>query len=254
MTNMRLGYWWYSRKLSPWARWRPRYWIQSYLLRELRSSYEGSCAGRWFLSDGGHHENTGVYELARRRIPLIIASDNGADPRYEFGDLVNLIRKLRIDYGAEINFLDDRQLDSLFDHTPLRRVFGTLEQIKARGEQALKAAEDSDRKAPAAGPYAAIGRIIYPEKDKDGAAQCSTLIWIKPRITGRELPDLLQYRDSNLAFPQQPTTDQFFDEAQWESYFRLGQLIGDAIFDKNRFVDDVSGRPWRPWHLSPLPD
>jgi hypothetical protein len=254
MTNLRLGYWWYSRKKSRWGKWgRPQDWVQFFLLREVRADYEGTDAERWYLSDGGHHENTGVYELARRRIPFIVASDNGADPKYEFADLVNLIRKLRIDQGAEVDFLDDQALDALFGETPLRRVFGTLEQIRRRGELAAKAAENNSRPV-AAGPYATIARIRYRSEDGEPAPSPSTLIWIKPRVTGRELPDLLQYRDTNLAFPQQPTADQFFDEAQWESYYRLGQLIGEMIFDENRFEGQLEGCIWRPWLLTALPE
>ena len=55
------------------------------------------------LSDGGHHENLGVYELLKRRCRVIIASDLGADPGFNFGDLANLLRKARIDLGIQID-------------------------------------------------------------------------------------------------------------------------------------------------------
>ena len=47
-----------------------------------RSSPRGSSAPtgeRWYLTDGGHFENTACYELLRRPVPFIIASDNGQD-------------------------------------------------------------------------------------------------------------------------------------------------------------------------------
>ena len=252
MTNMRLGYWWNSA--SPTKTWplrRPSRLVQAYLLRELRASYEGTCASRWYLSDGGHYENTGIYELIRRRIPFVIASDNGADPYYEFADLVNLIRKARIDFGAEIEFLDDSELDAIFLDAPLRDVFGSLDEIRQSGKQASKAAADPTKGQPKAGPYATLARILYPAGGHEQAST-GTLLLIKPRITGRELPDLVQYRDMNAAFPQQPTTNQFFDEAQWESYYRLGQLIGDMIFKKDRFPEEATHVGWQPWKLEPL--
>ena len=43
------------------------------------------------------------------------------------------------------------------------------------------------------------------------------------------------------AFPQEPTTDQFFDEAQWESYRALGEHIGAQLF---RPIDPAKG--WSP--------
>ena len=36
--------------------------------------------------------------------------------------------------------------------------------------------------------------------------------------------DIIGYQLAMKAFPQQPTGDQFFDEAQWESYRRLGEI------------------------------
>ncbi|HYJ30360.1 MAG TPA: hypothetical protein VEW25_08475 [Allosphingosinicella sp.] len=258
LTNMRLGYWWRSTKPRRFGLRRPRHLVQRYLLRELWASYEGTEGDRWYLSDGGHYENTGVYELVRRRVPFIIASDNGADPNYEFSDLVSLIRKLRIDFEAEVEFVDEDELETLFGETPLRDVFGTLEEIQSTGKQAAKAAANPARSQPKAGPYATLARIRYhgladaTADDRRGTPP-STLLLIKPRVTGRELPDLLQYRQANAAFPQQPTTNQFFDEAQWESYYRLGQLIGDAIFDKKRFPGEAAGAKWHPWKLEPLP-
>lgn len=253
LTNMRLGYWWnMSNRPTKWPLRGAKRLVQTYLLRELRASYEGTGASRWYLSDGGHYENTGAYELIRRRIPFIIASDNGADPYYEFGDLVNLIRKARIDFSTEIEFLDGPELDFLFVDSPLRDVFGSLDEIRKSGKQATRAADDPGTRQPKAGPYATLARVLYPRLGVETAAT-GTLLWIKPRITGRELPDLVQYRDVNAAFPQQPTTNQFFDEAQWESYYRLGQLIGDMIFKKDRFPQEPGLPRWNPWDLEPLP-
>lgn len=253
LTNMRLGYWWNSsNEGATWPLRRTGALVQAYLLRELRASYEGTCARRWYLSDGGHYENTGTYELIRRRIPFIIASDNGADPYYEFADLVNLMRKARIDFNTEIEFLDDPELDALFGEHPLRDVFGSLDLIRRSGKQATQAAADPGAKPPKAGPYATLARIRYPDTGSEVACT-GTLLLIKPRITGHELPDLIQYRDVNAAFPQQPTTNQFFDEAQWESYYRLGQLIGDMIFKQDRFPAETCSSRWYPWLLEPLP-
>jgi hypothetical protein len=253
LTNVRLGYWWYARNPGAEFPLRPvNRLVQWYLLREFRASYEGTSGSRWYLSDGGHYENTGVYELVRRRIPFIIASDNGADPHYEFADLVNLMRKVRIDFGTELEFLDAAELDALFPGELLRAVFGTLDEIRKSGKEETHAAANPNQRQPKAGPYATLARILYPAEEGEPAF-AGTVLLIKPRITGAELPDLIQYRDANAAFPQQPTTNQFFDEAQWESYFRLGQLIGATIFDKDRYAADIAQSLWQPWGLEPLP-
>ena len=55
-----------------------------------------------YLTDGGHFENLGLYELVQRRCRLIVVSDASCDPDFEFEDLGNAIRKIRIDLGIEI--------------------------------------------------------------------------------------------------------------------------------------------------------
>jgi len=47
---------------------------------------------------------------------------------------------------------------------------------------------------------------------------------------GDEPLDVLEYRQQNRAFPQEPTADQFVDDAQWESYQALGEHIGTLLF------------------------
>lgn len=52
---------------------------------------------------------------------------------------------------------------------------------------------------------------------------------MKPTLTGDEPLDVLQYAASHPTFPQETTSDQFFDEAQWESYRKLGEHIGTQV-------------------------
>jgi hypothetical protein len=150
------------------------------------------------LSDGGHHENLGVYSLVRRGCRYIIASDAGADPAFAMQDLANLMRKLRIDFSIDVEMdLKGLRLDPRTLNTPL---------------------------------HYAVGRIKYPE-NLDGI-----LLYIKSSLTGVEPEDLLTYRVENGDFPHQDTSDQFFDENQFESYRKLGELIGNALFAGNAAV------------------
>ena len=65
----------------------------------------------------------------------------------------------------------------------------------------------------------------------EGAVDPATVIlFVKPSVTGDEPLDVLQYRQQHPAFPQEPTVDQYFDEAQWESYRALGQHVGSLLF------------------------
>ncbi len=59
-----------------------------------------------YLSDGGHFENLGLYEMLRRRCQRIVVIDAGQDGECEFTDLGNAIRKARIDLDVEVTMPD----------------------------------------------------------------------------------------------------------------------------------------------------
>src|SRR5436189_3051536 len=61
------------------------------------------------VSDGGHFENLGIYELVRRRCKYIICCYGCQDSAFAFEDLGNAIRKCRSDFGAEIE-IDVKQI------------------------------------------------------------------------------------------------------------------------------------------------
>jgi hypothetical protein len=182
--NVRLGHW------SPnpandrvWTRHDPPFG-GIYLLSELfgRTQHTSPFV---YLSDGGHFENLGIYELVRRRCTCIVAVDAGADPHGHFDDLGNAIRKCYADFGVVIDI-----------H-----------------------AEDLES------GYSAVGRVFYP----DAPEGC--LIYLKPKLTGSEPADLLNYKNTHPGFPHESTADQWFDESQFESYRKLGHHIGKAVFD-----------------------
>ncbi len=232
--NVRLGYWWdsevgpLSRKGTAPLRATGFFGVgvaavfpaQAFLLDELLARFHGP-AGRqyWYLTDGGHFENTATYELIRRRVPVIVVCDCGADPDCIYDDAGNLVRKARIDFGAEIRFFEAKELDMMLERPGLRDVIGTLEELKPAGEK------DEPKLSRC---HATLAEVRY-----DGSANPgSLLLLVKPTLTGDEPLDILNYRSGHAAFPQESTLDQFFDEAQWESYRRLGQLIGEDLFAK----------------------
>jgi hypothetical protein len=55
-----------------------------------------------YLSDGGHFENLGFYEMVLRRCRYIVVSDGGQDQTFTFEDLGNAIRKIYIDFGIRV--------------------------------------------------------------------------------------------------------------------------------------------------------
>ncbi len=71
----------------------------------LEAFGQTTAGGRYVnLSDGGHFENLGLYELVRRQCRYIVAIDSGADEGFAFEDLGNAVRKIRVDFGTLITF------------------------------------------------------------------------------------------------------------------------------------------------------
>ena len=212
---MRLGLWWRSKlganDLRPGRERAARevFPTQVYLGYELTARFHGAHRARQYLSDGGHFENTAVYELLRpaREVEVIVACDDGCDPDYQFADLANLIRLARIDHRAHF------ELATEFAGSELGAVFG-------RDEDFARKADASDDKC------ALLYRVTYP----NGEGRARWLIVLKPRLVAAAPLDVWQYKQANGTFPQETTTDQFFDEAQWESYRRLGVAIGTLVF------------------------
>src|SRR5262245_36461448 len=66
------------------------------------------------------------------------------------------------------------------------------------------------------------------------------LLYVKPSMTGNEPTDVLQYRATHPDFPHQPTSDQWFDESQFESYRRLGLHIGQTVLDNQDLTETES--------------
>jgi hypothetical protein len=217
MVNSRLGYWWKQDRARTsalfWSGWRDT--VQNHLIAELRGAFQGTRSARWYLTDGGHFENTGAYTLLQRELPFIVVCDNGADPDYRMEDLVRLVSRARTDLGAHINFMPADLLEQkLGPGSPLLEIVGPLSRL-VRGS----------RDAPG-GPIAALAEITYRSKSN------GLLLLVKPRLTFLEPPEVLAYQAGSSCgdFPQQTTADQFFDEAQWEAYRRLGELAADALF------------------------
>ena len=148
--------------------------------------------GYVYLSDGGHFENLGVYELARRRCSNIVVCDASADGDFRYDDLANAIERCRVDLGAVIRFGD-----------------------QAQGLEAMPSEKENK-------PYLFHGTITYV----DGTV--GNFIYLKPNLS--DLPglpaDVRWYADNvDARFPHQSTADQWFNEAQFESYRALGERI-----------------------------
>jgi len=144
------------------------------------------------LSDGGHFENLGLYEMLRRRCSRIVALDAGEDGGYVFFDLGNALRKAAIDLGVTVTVRQPMRLYS---------------------RKAIEA--DSSLAKDALG--IAVGDIRYDN------GQTGELLYVKPSFLSGIPADVRAFGLSDPAFPHDSTTDQWFTESQFESYRALGE-------------------------------
>ena len=168
-----------------------------YLLQELFGTADDQS--RYiYLSDGGHFENLGVYELIRRKCKWIIVGDGEQDENYVFNALGGLIRKCETDLGVTVNV----NINTIKDRT-------------GPGSEYHKA-------------QFAVGEICYADGSK------GRILYIKSSLGGDEPADILQYHYEHPAFPHESTADQFFHESQFESYRKLGRFIARTAAAQER--------------------
>ncbi|MBF9150568.1 patatin-like phospholipase family protein [Novosphingobium sp. 1Y9A] len=233
LANIRLGYWWEVNNLIRGEVTGAKRWFHRltrpvrtyfYLLNEMRGSYSREY-GRLNISDGGHFENSGAYELLRRDVKLVVVCDNGADPDYAFEDLELLIRKARIDLGIRIAVTPSQELQGL---------------VGAQGAGLFFNGSPGDwrtRSTPGSTPQGAFALMLDVRND-DGKVT-NRIVWLKPRRFDGLPQDVLGYAAHNPAFPQESTGDQFFDEAQWESYRALGECMMRRLLGETAEGNDI---------------
>lgn len=166
-----------------------------------------------YLSDGGHFENLGLYEMILRRCRFIVVSDGGQDAEFNFEDLGNALSKIRVDLGVPIKFgkipLRARPAESQesYDPSPAGQAGHSLQS------------------------YCAIARICYSCVDTvpGGQAEDGYLLYIKPALNGTEPADVFNYARLHPQFPHESTAEQLYTESQFESYRELGYHVMRTI-------------------------
>ena len=194
LLNVRLGYW--LRNPNRVTRREPRNKLANFyflaemfgLLNENRKSV--------YLTDGGHIDNLGIYELLRRRCKVIIVSDAEADPEMAFGSLNNTERYARIDLGTRIDL--------------------PWQEITNMSLNTSKSIDETGDCPKNDGPHCAVGKIEYPDNQR------GVLVYIKSSLSGDENDYIFHYKKRFSAFPHETTLDQFFSEEQFEVYRALG--------------------------------
>jgi len=198
--NIRLGAWFGNPRCK--TRTDPNPAASAWLLLSELAGITDAESDHVYVSDGGHFENMGVYELIRRRCRFILAIDVGADPQFH-ENVGRVIRQVRIDFGINIDV----------DMSPVSPGPNGRSQS-----------------------HVVVGRIHYGDVNRSANAKDEDLndpnynreqnhgiiVWVKNSLTGDEPGDLANYAAMNPTFPYDTTTDQFFSESQFESYRMLG--------------------------------
>ncbi|MBK9338342.1 MAG: hypothetical protein IPM98_18090 [Lewinellaceae bacterium] len=210
-------------------------WWPTYFFRELAGRI-GSDNRMINISDGGHIENLGVYELLRRGCRLIISVDAGEDQTYLFADLNNLILRARNEMGLEIRFRDGQYPEDMIRPRPSsvysRQRFAVADILQWWEDRVVTDPSTRQERTETI-------NLKRPRK-------VGTFVYVKSSVTAPAgKPDLdpgdplkygtYKYKIYHPAFPHESTGDQFFDPIQWEAYYQLGQYIAADVLG----VDDL---------------
>jgi predicted acylesterase/phospholipase RssA len=219
LLNIRLGYW----LRNPWELALPRtppriffdfinvFLTKFYLPLEMLN-FLTERSRNIYLSDGGHIENLGIYQLLKRGCQLIIAIDAEADPTMSFPSFVKMERYARIDLGIRF----DIQLEEVAEAT--NRL-------------------NWEPETRSHGPHCAVGRIMYPDGNE------GVLLYVKSSLTGDDADYVRDYKKRHPRFPHETTGDQFFTEEQFEDYRALGFHAVDGFFNgTDNFAKPRAGR------------
>ena len=210
LLNIRLGFWIAHPAKKRWG-------VPGFtcLLREMFGVVMTE-KNKWLnLSDGGHIENMGVFELLRRRCKFIVCVDGEADPQSTFQGHLTLVRHAQIDLGVRIEpRLDDIRPD------PKSRFSRTHSQLF---------------------------RIIYPRTGDGRGEGIGLMLYLKLSLTGDEAELLKVYRSVNPDFPHQSTLDQFYDEEQFEAYRQLGVHVAEGTFARALMTGNGHPSDVRDW-------
>jgi hypothetical protein len=184
-----------------------------------------------YLSDGGHFEDLGLYEMVRRRCRFLVVIDAGEDAKFAFEDFGNAVRKIYIDLGIAIEF----QGLELIRNRPTEKVM--RREAGGGGEQPRVTI-----------PYYAVGTIDYACADgSESGCENGLILYIKPAYHGTEGAGIISYATAHPAFPHETTADQWFTESQFESYRSLGlEIINDILARSRQIV--LSEQPRKTLH------
>jgi hypothetical protein len=204
LLNLRLGLWIGAPNASPR---RPNYFSPGLSHGIFRRGYRHD-SNYLELTDGGHFENLGIYELIRRRCDLIVALDSEEDPATAMSALASACQRVREDFGAEVMISTEADAIAPTDSMGYPSDAKFVKQ-----------------------PYFVV-TIKYPEETRAGIREgekTGTFVYVKSGMIKDLSFSAKGYKAKFPEFPNQSTVDQFFDPAQFEAYRELGFASVSAL-------------------------
>jgi hypothetical protein len=224
LSNARLGTWlpnpaWLYRRCPAgdcepdWTAPRlPRVRRISYLLREVLGRYDQHDR-LLLVTDGGHYDNTGLVELLRHRCRTAVLIDSSGDPPPFAQALGRAIGLARAELGVTI------ELDDQFALVP------------GGGCPLEPASELSGVNGRLSRSVVLTGTVRYPSPfcapGEDVPSAVGRLVVAKLALTADMPYDVLAFAAAHPVFPFDATSDQWFDEAQFNGYQGIGRVLGE---------------------------
>jgi len=166
---------------------------------------------RIYVTDGGHYDNLGLVEALRRKPAQVIVIDASNDAEDRFSALAEAIATARMDHGIQIDV----------DPSPMIR------GAKARADRAW-----------------VYGIATHPQTAAEVEANAkpykTEIFFVKAVLAGQLDWDLEVYAARHTDFPRRATSDQFYDEWDFEAYRSLGYTLAETLTSHHRVRDRLA--------------
>jgi len=205
-TNFRLGIWLRNPRFDSRPGWLRRTFVFAEAFKELIGA-NGEEDPALFVSDGGHHDNSGISALCERNCSFIVALDAAADPSWNFAGVQDA----------------------------LAAITQTGWAVRSK---------TLPRKSRVFAPERGIGRVEVT--GPNGSSTMILILKASVGDDALELmtPAAKQYAVNHSNFPQESTAHQWFTEAQFEAYFAVGRALACRLKHSEMLPD--TGAPATP--------
>jgi hypothetical protein len=242
LTNARLGTWLPNPRflLDPRQAGRiaplggfPRRRRITYLLREIFGIYPAGSR-LLLVTDGGHYENLGLVELLRHAPAEAYCFDASGGEDIAASALGPAIALAHEELGVTITFRDPGQSGGT-PPGPAPPAGTTTTTGQANGPFGLapgSAADDQTLpglKGRLARSCVLVADIEYPKFLGLGESSQGRLYFGRAILTSRTRWPVLAHAARNGRFPNDRTSDQWFDHTQFDAYHLLGRHVGQEV-------------------------